>query len=517
MPSIVRKIQRATYAPRKGSGAASVRALRNDSVPYTFALHDDVLCLVFEELLGLQPYPDSFRGLAAARLVCSAWNGAILSCPTLWRHIAVVKQDLSPAPRFLSTLRLLLGRSGACPLTVILEFIGPRASPALCLDICAALSEHIGRVESFSIACAGAAQALALGQLDPARAPLLQVFELVFEPQRLADGWYAPLAPGLFAGRTKLRLAYTGLAVLLRPEVVSLAALRTLVLADVEFVLADLVELLGLCTGLEDLTLRGPSFPPNGDPLPQGELELAVPLRRLELNRVPEDYPLAYTFIAALKWLPLSRTSVVEIGHSFPFWDEVLVKTTVLVLLKRLPVLDTLNLTIDEDEFWLDATTADDSHDRMERIVNMPDTSSKMALRCVQHFIRTLLGTALFFEPLPAFARLTKLCLPLSFTSWRDIHTIPDALPHVVDLGLIYDFRSFDDQLPTFPRFRSLRTVRLLRPYWRQCMILTVDKVAKLLAEYRLDYRPLLILRGVQIIMLEHDLDRFVAGIYEDE
>lgn len=484
------------------------------------------MCLVFEELLETSETADSCRDLASPRLVCSAWNRIILSCPSLWRYIVVEElKSLSPAA-VLSNLRLVLGRSGACLLFVHLAFTGLGASTSLCTDVCAAIAQHIDRLEMLNGVFDSAAQARALAQLDSA--PRLQWLCVGFnDPSAWEEAWFEPLDPALFGRPMSLMLAGTGLAVLLRPDAVSLSRLRKLIIMGHEFVWTEMEEMLGLCPALEDLSIRGFNFAPRGDVIPRGQMTL--PLRRLELDNARAEYPEAYMLFAALLRLPLCTTRVIEIGRGFAYENMDLLKSIMGLILLRLPVLATFSVSLDDDELCMAGTLAsegDDSPDPepvlddiLARTLRLPETTSKQALRKIQCLMRAALANALLFERMPAFARLTRLCIPLSIMAWNSLNrTLLDgALPGVVQLHIIWDLRSFDERVPFLPRLPSLRFVRLLRPESRRRMVLTTDKVEKLLCQYRMASRPALILCGVQIIMLEHDLDRFVTSISEEE
>ncbi|EJD34932.1 hypothetical protein AURDEDRAFT_130911 [Auricularia subglabra TFB-10046 SS5] len=474
-------------------------------------LNTDVLALVFEKLLACNTSPDSCRSLAAARLVCASWNDVILSHPALWRYIVV--RDNGQLPRgALATLRGVLEQSGDCSLCVTLDFSGSQpislASALVYSQLFTAISHHMQRIESLSVIFEHAEQARFLQHFDRP-APRLRALALKcpYSPHSLAQVQFTQLH--------SLELAFIGLSSILQAELASLSSLRTLVLVDTDFIWSELEEVFDRCPNLGELSIVGFNFLPGGVPIPAGEL--AKPLRRLCLDLSFMAYLDVGAFLGAFARLPLRYTAEVEIGRVFPVWHDEVFLAILETLFEHLPALDTLSVTLDDDAFQLDGSSlavpgaVDRVPSRIRRTIKLPEGLPKTALRPTQSLIRATLATALFL-PKPAFERLSLLRLPLSV--WRDLpERIDGLLPSVVELNVIWDLRSFDKDVPPLPRLAALSTVRLLKPRTRQRMILTTDKVTRLLRQYRMAYKPVLALRGVEIIMLEHDLDRFVARI----
>ncbi|EJD34930.1 hypothetical protein AURDEDRAFT_176016 [Auricularia subglabra TFB-10046 SS5] len=520
----MRECQTAAAYPSAAFQTTTAPSLGCPDARVVFRLNSDVLCLVFEALLADRSYPDSRLDLGPARLVCSLWNSTILSHPSLWRYV-VIYNDAELSSTASTVLPTALRRSGDCPLSVALDLSG--SSPCFCFDVCAAIAQHIDRLQSLSMVLASDAQLHALKHFERASSRLRSLTVAFVEFPRL--DWFTPFSPTLFNERNSLTIGHTGLSVILRPEA-SLSLLRTLVLSEFSFIWAELEHVFSVCPALEDFSIMGFGFAPGGDTVPQGEL--TFPLRRLALDKTfmgNQDVP---ALLAAFARLPLRFASVVEIGPDFPFEHETVFPACLNTLFDHLPILDTLSVIVDDGLFCMEGTPLDPQtrtsegvsrsdgkgvNRSVQRAVRLPAGTSKIALRRIQGCIRAELASALFFQPKCAFEAVSKLSLPLSVAAWQDIERLESVLPEVVELDIIWDLRSFDERVPTLPRLEGLRIVRLLRPKSRERMVLTADKVARLLGEYRMSRRPVLVLRGVQVIMLERDLDRYVMRVEIEE
>ncbi|EJD34938.1 hypothetical protein AURDEDRAFT_176024 [Auricularia subglabra TFB-10046 SS5] len=510
----MRKIQSPEYTVEK-----FIAKVRKDARPHKWAnLPTGVLALVFEELLTSsddpESEPDSFRDLAAARLVCSAWNDVIMSHPALWRFV-VVRGAHPP----MTTLTTIFETSGNISLSVTLDFRRPLGKSAAsireCSDVCGAVSRYLERIESLAIVLAVDHQSLALKYLDRATPRLKTLSVSYSDPSE--HNVLAPLKRGLFMNdlsrlRT-MRLGYTGLSAVFKPRK-PLPSLRILELSDKAFDWFELEAAFAACPELEDLTMHGFNFKVfNGKLVPAGELAVSFPLRRLALQSARVTDINNQDFLAAFARMPLRAAAEVQLGRAFAPWHRPDDTCALLeTFFDHLPALETLGVDMGDDLFEMEGMPNDAAftYGTVSRSIELPEKAEDLFR--AQDPLRDALARALM-QPKRAFKHLSALRMPLTF--W---YYVPDSvdgmLPYLTMLEAVWDLPCgiVDPRVPSLPHLVSLAMVRLIKPVDAGRMLLGFDKVERLLVNYDRAQELVLALCDIRVIQGEDDDQRSLVA-----